>query len=378
MAERLAVFRDRHDDVPLRRRQRAARVGRDGRRPALPARGPGGGGGRHLLQQRRLPRHVRPRHHRRGRGPGPPGPDRAGDAPARDPRRDGVHHARRRQPRGDRECPELSHGQGRHGRRRRVCGPTPATSPGAGTGSSSCRTTARRSTSRNVDRLTDVTWRIRQALGADGITGDHGAEIDHIELFGPPTAPGADSKNFVLCPGKAYDRSPCGTGTSAKLACLAADGKLAPGQVWRQESLIGSVFEGSVRIDGDRVVPADPGLGLRQRRGHPDLRSRRPVRAGDPAMSSSSRSRHVVIIGGGVIGTACAYYLVAVRLAGHHRREGRLRRRLFQRQLRTGLPQPRPAAGRAGDGRQGAGLAVPEELAVRDQAPDRPVRSGRG
>ena len=70
-----------------------------------------------------------------------------------------------------------------------------------------------------------------------------------------PTVPGADSKNFVLCPGKAYDRSPCGTGTSAKLACLAADGKLAPGQVWRQESLIGSVFEGSVRIDGDRVLP---------------------------------------------------------------------------------------------------------------------------
>ena len=107
----------------------------------------------------------------------------------------------------------------------------------------------------HVDRLTDVTWRIRQALSAQGITGDNDGEIDHIELFGPPTAAGADSKNFVLCPGKAYDRSPCGTGTSAKLACLAADGKLAPGQVWRQESLIGSVFEGSVRIDGDRILP---------------------------------------------------------------------------------------------------------------------------
>ena len=98
----------------------------------------------------------------------------------------------------------------------------------------------------NVERLTDVTWRIRQALAATGITGTDGAEIDHIELFGPPTVPGADSKNFVLCPGKAYDRSPCGTGTSAKLACLVADGKLAEGEVWRQEAIIGSVFEGSV------------------------------------------------------------------------------------------------------------------------------------
>ena len=106
-----------------------------------------------------------------------------------------------------------------------------------------------------VDRLTEVTWRIRQTLAAQGITGDHGAEIDHIELFGPPSVPEANSKNFVLCPGKAYDRSPCGTGTSAKLACLAADGKLAPGQIWRQESVIGSIFEGSFRIDGDRVVP---------------------------------------------------------------------------------------------------------------------------
>ncbi len=95
----------------------------------------------------------------------------------------------------------------------------------------------------NVDRLTDVTWRIRQALVANGITGAEGAEIDHIELYGPATITGADSKCFVLCPGRAYDRSPCGTGTSAKIACLVADGKLALGVVWRQESIIGSVFE---------------------------------------------------------------------------------------------------------------------------------------
>ncbi len=106
-----------------------------------------------------------------------------------------------------------------------------------------------------AERLTDVTWRIRQALTAAGITGEAGGEIDHIELFGPPSSSKADSKNFVLCPGKAYDRSPCGTGTSAKLACLAADGKLAPGAIWRQESLIGSIFEGSYRIDGERIVP---------------------------------------------------------------------------------------------------------------------------
>lgn len=107
----------------------------------------------------------------------------------------------------------------------------------------------------NVERLTEVTWRIRQSLTENGITGANGAEIDHIELFGPPTKFGADSKNFVLCPGKAYDRSPCGTGTSAKLACLVADGKLAPGQVWRQESLIGSLFESSVRIVDGRIKP---------------------------------------------------------------------------------------------------------------------------
>ena len=108
---------------------------------------------------------------------------------------------------------------------------------------------------RNIEELTDYAWRIRQGLESHGITGADGREIDHIELFGHPTVHGADSKNFVLCPGKAYDRSPCGTGTSAKLACLYADGKLAPGQVWRQESIVGSVFEGTVSVVGDKVYP---------------------------------------------------------------------------------------------------------------------------
>ena len=111
----------------------------------------------------------------------------------------------------------------------------------------------------NVDRLTDCTWRIRQELMRAGISGEGGAEIDHIELFGPPEQAGADSKNFVLCPGKAYDRSPCGTGTSAKLACLAADGKLREGERWRQESIVGSVFEGSYRWAGERVIPSIKG-----------------------------------------------------------------------------------------------------------------------
>ena len=106
----------------------------------------------------------------------------------------------------------------------------------------------------NVERLTDVTWKIRKTLTDHGITGAEGGEIDHIELFGPPSRSDADVKNFVLCPGKAYDRSPCGTGTSAKLACLAADAKLAEGAVWRQESLIGSLFEGRYRRVEDRTI----------------------------------------------------------------------------------------------------------------------------
>lgn len=107
----------------------------------------------------------------------------------------------------------------------------------------------------NVERLTDVTWRVRQALRANGVTGN-GDEIDHVELFGPPVDPANHSRSFVLCPGKAWDRSPCGTGTSAKLACLFADRKLRAGEVWRQESPLGSVFEASVRgVDRDYVLP---------------------------------------------------------------------------------------------------------------------------
>jgi 4-hydroxyproline epimerase len=108
-----------------------------------------------------------------------------------------------------------------------------------------------------VDALTDLAWRIRQAVNAQGFP-----EVDHVELFGAPATHGAHSRNFVLCPGKAYDRSPCGTGTSAKLACLAADGHLAEGQDWVQEGILGSSFSARYRwIDRSRgeIVPTITG-----------------------------------------------------------------------------------------------------------------------
>jgi len=114
-------------------------------------------------------------------------------------------------------------------------------------------------TLRNVDELTNFTWAIREALRDNGVAGAGGKEIKHVELFGPSQIPGVDSRNFVLCPGKAYDRSPCGTGTSAKLACLYADGKIREGQTWKQESIVGSVFEGSVRVWNGKVYPSIKG-----------------------------------------------------------------------------------------------------------------------
>ncbi len=109
----------------------------------------------------------------------------------------------------------------------------------------------------NLEELTNFSASIREALARNNITGTNGAEIDHIELFSP--TPTADSRNFVLCPGIEYDRSPCGTGTSAKLACLYADGKLAEGETWRQESIIGSVFEGRVSIARNQIIPSITG-----------------------------------------------------------------------------------------------------------------------
>jgi 4-hydroxyproline epimerase len=108
--------------------------------------------------------------------------------------------------------------------------------------------------------LTDRTARIKRALARDSITGARGGEIDHVELFGPPNDPGNHSRNFVLCPGNAYDRSPCGTGTSAKLACLAADGHIGPAETWRQESILGTVFEGRYEPGPEgRILPVITG-----------------------------------------------------------------------------------------------------------------------
>jgi 4-hydroxyproline epimerase len=106
----------------------------------------------------------------------------------------------------------------------------------------------------NIAQLTGYCSRVRQAVADTGFR-----EVDHVALFGPGSKPGASSRNFVLCPGGAYDRSPCGTGTSAKLACLAADGKLAVGAEWVQESIVGSLFRAKHRRQGDKIVPTITG-----------------------------------------------------------------------------------------------------------------------
>src|SRR5262249_55029971 len=111
----------------------------------------------------------------------------------------------------------------------------------------------------DIGPLTQFTSAVRRSLGANNITGRDGGEIDHIELYGDPSKDEYDCRNFVLCPGLAYDRSPCGTGTSARLACLAADGTLAEGAVWKQESIVGSVFEGSYRRAEGGIIPTIKG-----------------------------------------------------------------------------------------------------------------------
>jgi 4-hydroxyproline epimerase len=111
----------------------------------------------------------------------------------------------------------------------------------------------------NVGELSNCAQSIKSALTEQGVTGANGAEIDHVELFGEPESKDADSRNFVLCPGNAYDRSPCGTGTSAKMACLYADRHLAQGEVWRQEGILGTYFDGSVAVKDGQVIPSITG-----------------------------------------------------------------------------------------------------------------------
>jgi 4-hydroxyproline epimerase len=129
---------------------------------------------------------------------------------------------------------------------------------------------------KNRELLTDYCVRVRQALALHPET----QKLDHIELFGPSQI--ADSRNFVLCPGGAYDRSPCGTGTSAKLACLSADGKLSPGQTWRQESVIGTLFETTYRLDGTSVIPTITGSAFINAKGEMVLDEQDPFQFGIP------------------------------------------------------------------------------------------------
>jgi len=107
----------------------------------------------------------------------------------------------------------------------------------------------------NLDQLMSWSKAIRKSLEDAGITGPKGERVDHVEFYGPPTVSGAHSRNFVLCPGNAYDRSPCGTGTSAKMAVLNHKGKLKIGQKWIQESITGSVYEGYLLERGGKIIP---------------------------------------------------------------------------------------------------------------------------
>jgi 4-hydroxyproline epimerase len=130
-------------------------------------------------------------------------------------------------------------------------------------------------------QLTEYAWQVREALAREGISGIDGAEIDHVELVGPSTGR-ADARNFVLCPGGEYDRSPCGTGTSAKLACLFADGKLAEGEEWSVESITGSVFRGWVLVVDGSVVPTVTGQAWVIADGELLIAADDPLRAGLP------------------------------------------------------------------------------------------------
>lgn len=112
---------------------------------------------------------------------------------------------------------------------------------------------------KNRSELIALTTAIRSALADASVTGEEGALIDHVELFAPPSDPANSSRNFVLCPGASFDRSPCGTGTSAKLACLHAAGTLSSETAWRQEGILGSVFVGSVQVAGEGVIPTITG-----------------------------------------------------------------------------------------------------------------------
>ncbi|WP_039017381.1 proline racemase family protein [Halocynthiibacter namhaensis] len=100
-------------------------------------------------------------------------------------------------------------------------------------------------TTANIPALADLAIATRDACNARSIGGPNGEAIDHVILRGPDPETGAHSRNFVLCPDDEYDRSPCGTGSSAYLACLAASNRLNPGHEIILESVIGSAYQAS-------------------------------------------------------------------------------------------------------------------------------------
>ena len=264
---------------------RTARLRRAGRRAAVRARRAGVRRRRHLLQQRRLPRHVRPRHHRPGRDARPPRPHRAPATIASTPRSawSTATLARRRRGLASTNVPSCRTAArpGRRGAR-----PSARSRGDVAWGGNwfflvDLDHDAAISTS-STTLLTDFAWRIRHALNARALPGGRPHRIVR-----PPARRGGHSRNFVLCPGKAYDRSPCGTGTSAKLACLAADGKLAPrARPGVQESIVGSIFRGSFRwLDRARgeIAPTITRPRLCHRRDDAAARSGRPVRRRHPA-----------------------------------------------------------------------------------------------
>ena len=75
--------------------------------------------------------------------------------------------------------------------------------------------------------------------------------VDLVEIYGPADNPAADRKNVVIFGNAQADRSPCGTGTSAKLATLYAKGELAPGEEFVYESITGSMFRGVITSEID-------------------------------------------------------------------------------------------------------------------------------
>ena len=106
----------------------------------------------------------------------------------------------------------------------------------------------------NIPHLADVARTIRKTLVRDGITAA-GKDINGVALFGAASRRGVNSRNFVLRAGRSYGRSPCGTATSAKLACLFEDGTIVEGQTWRQESIVGTVFDAWVQVIDGAIRP---------------------------------------------------------------------------------------------------------------------------